>query len=117
MFATADRITLLFPADDLPARQRAERILALRNTAHTRLTACLGNPAATTALGDLAGRWAQLPAHLTVNALEQQPDLEQNLFQLACDTETELPTSCGPPAGDDALMVRIARNPGAVEQP
>jgi Flp pilus assembly protein TadD len=117
MFAAADRITLLFPADDLPARQRAERILALRNTAHSRLTACAANPAATAAPGDLAARWAQLPAHLSVNALEQQPDLEQNVFRLVCDTETELATSCGAPAGDDALIVRIARNPGAVEQP
>jgi tetratricopeptide (TPR) repeat protein len=117
MFATADRLLLLFPADDLPARLRAQRILTLRNTAHARLAACAANPAATVSLGDLAARWAQLPTRITPNALEQQPDLEQTLFQLACDTETRLATSCGAPAGDDALIVRIARNPGAVEQP
>jgi tetratricopeptide (TPR) repeat protein len=117
MFAAADRIQLLFPADDLPARLRAERILALRNTAHTRLTACSATPAGAAPLGDLMGRWKQLPAHLTVNGLEQQPDLEQTIFQLVCDTETVTASTCGAPTGDDALILRIARNPGAVEQP
>ncbi|HTW47762.1 MAG TPA: tetratricopeptide repeat protein [Acidobacteriaceae bacterium] len=117
MFATADRILLLFPADDLPARLRAERILTLRNTAHARLATCAANPATTASLGDLAARWEQLPTRITVNQLEQQPDLEQNLFQLALDTETVTAASCGAPTGDDALILRIAQNPGAVEQP
>jgi Flp pilus assembly protein TadD len=117
MFATADRITLLFPADDLPARLRAQRILTLRNTARARLTACAAAPAASAALGDLKDRWNQLPAHLTVNGLEQQPDLEQNIFRLVCDTETATATTCGAPSGDDALLLWMARNPGAVELP
>jgi tetratricopeptide (TPR) repeat protein len=117
MFATADRIQLLFPADDLPARLRAQRILTLRNTAKARLTACATTPAAAATLGDLMDRWTQLPAHLTVSALEQQPELEQTIFQLVCDTETITAASCAAPTGDDALIVRIAKNPGAVEQP
>jgi tetratricopeptide (TPR) repeat protein len=117
MFATADRIQLLFPADDLPARLRAQRILALRNTAKTRLLACASTPASVAPLGDIAARWTQIPTRLTAAALEQQPDLEQTIFQLVCDTETATATACGPPAGDDALILRIAGNPGAVEQP
>jgi tetratricopeptide (TPR) repeat protein len=117
MFATADRIQLLFPAEDLPPRLRAQRILTLRNTARARLTACTTAPAASTSLKNLADRWKQLPAHLTASGLEQQPDLEQTIFQLVCDTETITASSCGAPTGDDALILRIARNPGAVEQP
>lgn len=117
MFATADRIQLLFPAEGLPARLRAGRILALRNTAHARLTACLATPAGAAALGDLQDRWNQIPARLTVRGLEQDPDLEQSIFQLVCDTETVTASTCGLPTGDDALILRIAKNPGAVEQP
>ncbi|HTV15963.1 MAG TPA: tetratricopeptide repeat protein [Acidobacteriaceae bacterium] len=117
MFATADRIQLLFPAYDLPARLRAERILSLRNTAHARLAACSAAPATAAALGDLVDRWNQLPARLTVSGLEQDPDLEQTIFQLVCDTETVTASACGQPSGDDALILRIAKNPGAVEQP
>lgn len=117
MFATADRIQLLFPADDLPARLRAQRILTLRNAAKARLSACAATPAAAAALRDIAARWTQIPAHLSAGALEQQPDLEQTILQLVFDTETVAATSCGPPAADDALILRIAKNPGAVEQP
>lgn len=117
MFAAADRIQLLFPADDLPPRVRAERILALRSTAHARLAACSAQPAGATTPGDLMDRWNQLPAHLTVNGLEQNPELEQAIFRLVCDTETVTASACGPPKGDDALILRIAKNPGAVEQP
>jgi tetratricopeptide (TPR) repeat protein len=117
LFATADRIQLLYPADDLPARLRAQRILTLRNTAHARLAACTATPAAAASLENLAARWAQIPAHLSATALERQPDLEQTIFQLVCDTETATAPACGPPAGDDALILRIARNPGAAEQP
>ena len=48
--------------------------------------------------------------------LEQKPDLEQTILQLAYDTETTTTQVCGAPTGDDALLLRIARNPAAVEQ-
>jgi tetratricopeptide (TPR) repeat protein len=117
MFSTADRIQLLFPADDLPPRLRAQRILTLRNTAHARLTACTANPATAAQLADITGRWNQLPARLTASGLEQEPDLEQTIFQLVCDTENLTASSCGAPTGDDAMILRMAKNPGAVEQP
>jgi hypothetical protein len=53
---------------------------------------------------------------LTVSKLEQQPDVEQRLVQLAYDTETATAAVCGPPSGDDATLLRIAQNPNAVEQ-
>ena len=71
---------------------------------------------ANTKTADLAARWAQLPAALTVNRLEQDPDLEQSVIQLAYDTETILASTCGAPTGDDASLLRIAQHPSTVEQ-
>jgi tetratricopeptide (TPR) repeat protein len=122
---TADREMLnnslhildLYPAFDLPARVRAERVLAARKTGRARLTACAASPAAAPEpLAPIVTRWAQVPARLPVAELEQQPDLEQSILQLVYDTETVTAQVCGSPTGDDALLLRIARNPGAVEQ-
>ncbi|MGB9148005.1 MAG: hypothetical protein WCC14_19440, partial [Acidobacteriaceae bacterium] len=81
------------------------------------LTACAASTSAAPApLASVVTRWAQLPTQLAVNELEQQPDLEQTILQLVYDTETVTAQVCGAPTGDDALLLRIAHNPGAVEQ-
>jgi len=117
MLATSQRILDLYPALDLPARVRAERILAARKTARARLTACAAATAAAPApLASIVTRWAQNPTRLPLDQLEQQPDLEQNILQLVYDTETVTAQACGAPTGDDALLLRMAQNPGAVEQ-
>lgn len=154
LLANANRILVLYPDINLPARARAERILAAKKIAYRRLAACSAPPAAApppakgvslkknpatnseapvqaavnTALSAaisalppqiaaLQARWKQLPARLTVRALAQQPDLEQSIMQLVYDTETTTAQVCGAPTGDNALLLAIARNPGAVEQP
>lgn len=117
MLETSQRILLLYPALDLSPQNRAQRILHARDTAHQRLTNCTAsNPAAPAKLSSLLARWDQLPPQLTLQQLEQQPDLEQTILQLVYDTETLTAPVCGAPAGDDALLLRIANNPGAVEQ-
>ncbi|HEY1808212.1 MAG TPA: hypothetical protein VGG42_06600 [Acidobacteriaceae bacterium] len=117
MVDTASHILLLFPALDLSPRSRAERILYIRKVTRDRLSACTtSNAAAAPKLSSIVSRWDQLPSQLTLSQLEQQPDLEDSILQLAWDTETATAQSCGPPSGDDALLLRIARNPGAVEQ-
>lgn len=116
MLDTANRILVLYPGYEEPARIRAQRLLALRDIARKRLTACSSDPAAAARLGSLISRWGQLPSRLTVQQLEQQPDLEQSMLQLVFDTETTTAQTCGAPSGDDALLLRIAQNPGAVEQ-
>jgi tetratricopeptide (TPR) repeat protein len=118
MLDTANHILLLYPSLNQPPHQRAQRILAAKNTAHRRLTSCT---ASTTAIpppiSALVARWEQLPPHLTAPQLEQNPDLEQTLLQLVYDTETATAQACGAPAADDALLLRIAHNPSAVDQP
>lgn len=116
MLDTANRVLLLNPAADLPARARAQRILADKNTAQARLAACVSSQPASPQVASLSRRWSQLPPHLTVYQLEQNPDLNQSILQLLYDTETTTAQVCGPPAGDDAILLRIAQNPGAVEQ-
>lgn len=114
---TSSHILLLFPALDLPSRSRAERILYLRKIARDRLSACsTSNPSQAPQLASIVGRWDQLPSQLRLRTLEQQPDLENTVLQLAYDTETATAQVCGAPTGDDALLLRIARNPGAVQQ-
>ena len=116
MLDASNRILLLFPGYQQPARIRAQRLLALRDIAQKRLAACTANTAVGPQLGSLSTRWGQIPKRLTVSQLEQQPDLEQSMLQLVFDTETTTAQTCGAPAGDDALLLRIAQNPGAVEQ-
>ncbi len=116
MLATTNRVLLLYPAADLPARARARRILADKNLALARLTGCAASPSASPKLAPLVSRWSQLPTHITLDRLEQQPDLNQTILQLVYDTEKITAQVCGAPIGDDAILLRIATNPGAVEQ-
>jgi tetratricopeptide (TPR) repeat protein len=64
----------------------------------------------------LAERWQQLPAKISVTALEKDPELPQTQIQLIYDTEIVTQEVCGAPAGDDALLLRIAQGPNEVEQ-
>lgn len=117
MLDTAIHVQLLYPSLTLAPRARSQRILAMRSTAQQRLTDCASsNAAAPPQLAALLGRWSQVPPKLTASKLEQQPDLEQAIVQLVYDTETATAQACGAPTGDDALLLRIARNPMAVEQ-
>lgn len=114
MLSDADHILLLYPGDDLSVRARAERILSNRKTAQARLAACpdSNNPA----IQALNGQWQQMPATLRLLQLEQNPELQQQIMQLVYQTEIVTSQQCGAPTGDDALLLKIARAPEAVEQ-
>lgn len=117
MLQTAQRVLLLYPSPNLPARAQAERILADRKTARARLTSCSASTAvAPPQLASIISQWAQVPPHTTVSALEQNQDLEKTILQLIYNTEIVTAKVCGAPTGNDALLLRMARNPAAVEQ-
>ncbi len=117
MLDTSLHILLLYPAYTLTPRDRAARVLAAKGIGRNRLVDCATTSAAAPSqLAPLVTRWEQLPPRLTVLDLEQNPDLEQSTMQLVYDTETLSTQICGPASGDDALLLRIARNPNAVEQ-
>jgi tetratricopeptide (TPR) repeat protein len=64
----------------------------------------------------LVERWQQLPVRLTLADLEKDPELAQAQIQLIYDTELITQQVCGAPAGDDALLLRIAQAPNQVEE-
>lgn len=117
MLDTSLHVMLLYPSFDLTPRSRAQRVLAIRDIARQRLTACVStSPPGSPKLADVVSRWNQLPAQLTVSQLEQQPNLEQTIVLLGFETETAAATACGTPTGNDALLLRIANNPYVVDQ-
>ncbi len=67
-------------------------------------------------LQSLTERWKQVPATLSLRELEDDPDLAQTQIQLIYDTEMITQQVCGAPAGDDALLLRIAQAPNQVEE-
>ena len=114
---TSSHVLAIYPAFDLAPHVRAERVLAIRNLTRQRLSTCASaNPSAPPKLSGLVYGWGQLPAEMTTRELEQNPDLEQTILHLAWDTETVTAQACGPPTGDDAILLLIARDPYAVEQ-
>ena len=64
----------------------------------------------------LATRWQQSPKNITAKDLEDDPDLAQSQVHLIYDTEIVTQQVCGDPAGDDALLLKIAQNPNQVEE-
>jgi tetratricopeptide (TPR) repeat protein len=61
-------------------------------------------------------RWQQSPKKITLTELVNNPDLAQSQVQLIYDTETATQQVCGPPTGDDALLLKIAQTPNQIEE-
>lgn len=117
MLDTSLHVLALYPSWRLSPKDRAARVVAAKDIARSRLVDCATTSASAPAhLAALVSRWEQLPPRMTLLSLEQNPDLEQSIMQLVYDTESLSTQVCGPPSGDDALLLRIARNPDAVEQ-
>jgi tetratricopeptide (TPR) repeat protein len=74
------------------------------------------NPAPVDPLLGLTQRWQQLPVTISASDLEKDPELTQAQIQLIYDTELVTQQVCGAPAGDDALLLRIAQSPNQVEE-
>ncbi len=138
--AEATRLLDLYPWGLLPPRTRALRVLDARAIVRKHLRACLpaGDPVggATTpnnasaapkneatlntppdALSAVVARWHDEPRRLTLADLLADPDREAAELDLVYSTEIALNAACGTPTGDDALLLRIAQAPDAVEQP
>lgn len=115
MLADSDHILLLYAGPGLDVRARAQRILTNRKIAQDRLAECLnGNPPP--ALQSITDQWQQLPKAIRLLQLEQDPELEQKIMKLVLDTEIVTSQACGTPTGNDALLLKIAQAPEAIEQ-
>lgn len=116
MLSDSERILELYPDPNLSVRARAERIANAVKIARARLTACFAGANASGEMADLQGQWKQVPAGLSVRMLEQNPQLEQTTMSLVYETEEQTAQVCGAPTGDDALLLKIAQAPLAVQQ-
>ena len=79
-------------------------------------TAPKATPSSADLLQDVMTRWKQVPPELSLNDLENDPDLAQTQIQLIDDTELVTQQVCGEPGGDDALLLKIAQAPNRVEE-
>lgn len=73
-------------------------------------------PPAVDPLQALLKRWQELPVRLSTAQLAKDPDLAESEIQLIYDTEIVTQQVCGPPTGDDALLLKIAQAPNQVEE-
>ncbi len=103
------------PAPASPQTSNPLKSLASRLTGKTKApTNQTPSPPPVDPLQALAARWQQPPA-VKVADLENNPELAQTQIQLIYDTEIITQQVCGAPAGDDALLLRIAQAPNHVE--
>jgi tetratricopeptide (TPR) repeat protein len=118
------QILLLYPSPALTVRAQAERVLRDRNLVYERLRGCKvplpGEPpdnAAPPLLAAAVRNWESLPDFATLNVprLEQDADLRQQVMKRVYETERAADKSCDAATGENALLARIAANPGAVE--
>jgi len=116
MLENSARILELYPGPDLRVRARAERIANNVRIARARMASCFANANAGGEMADLQGQWQQIPVNLSVRTLERNPELEQTTMSLVYDTEEQTAQVCGAPTGDDALLLKIAQAPLAVQQ-
>jgi tetratricopeptide (TPR) repeat protein len=116
MLSDSQRVLQLYPDPDLSVRARAERIANAVKIARARLTECFASANASGEMADLQGQWQQVPAKLSVRMLERNPQLEQTTMSLVYETEEQTAQVCGAPTGDDALLLKIAQAPLAVQQ-
>jgi tetratricopeptide (TPR) repeat protein len=116
MLENSVRILQLYPDPNLNVRARANRIVTDAKIARARLTSCLANTNAAGARTQLQNQWQQIPLDLSARTLEQNPQLEQTTMNLVYDTEEQTAQICGAPTGDDALLLKIAQAPLAVQQ-
>jgi len=115
---------LLYPSPALSSRAQAERTLRDRNLVFQRLKACniplpgeSGGRPPDPAMAAALAEWNQLPIgpKLTVPMLQKDEALRHSVIQLVYQTDRAAEKPCGPSTGENALLSRIAKNPGAVE--
>lgn len=106
-----ERLQQLDPVESLPAAERARRVLEDATLAQQRLASCLANNTSVppASLAALSSQWSAMQPSLNAHALIQNPDLENATMHLIDTTETSTPGLCGAPAGDDALLLRLAQ--------
>lgn len=116
LMENARRIQDLTVSQDLPAREREEHLLRDLSIAKLRYTGCLakldtGSPEPPD-LQTLDADWHAADSFLNKHSALDNGDDEANMTKLVFDTEEETQKLCGPPVGDDALLLLLANRSG-----
>lgn len=120
LLKNSERALTIVPFKTLPARDRAVRTVAARETARKRFESCSlqvaqsgGSPSS---LQVLSTAWAAKTAGVTARMLLRNPDAEDATVKLIFDTELQTKQACGVPGGDDALLLILAQSPNALDE-
>lgn len=120
LMKNSERALTIVPFKTLPARERAMRTAAARETARKRFESCSlqvaqsgGSPSS---LQILSTAWASRTAGASARVLLRNPDAEDAAMKLIFDTELETRQACGAPEGDDALLLLLAQSPGSLDE-
>ncbi|MEO8738028.1 MAG: tetratricopeptide repeat protein [Edaphobacter sp.] len=120
MLANSERILELRPSGKLRPSERVARILEDRAIAKKRFVGCMAqfDPATTLApeLQQLKMTWASSDATAGRVALLRSLAKQDAAVQLIYDTELLTSQFCGAPAGDDALLLLLAKSPEVAER-
>jgi tetratricopeptide (TPR) repeat protein len=115
MATNAQRLLDLSLSQDLPPNERAEHILFASRVAKARLNSCslqVTGPAGTPPpLQDLGARWKAASTMGSMKMLTENPEDQYRMVSLINDTELQTRQVCGPPTGDDALLLLLASRP------
>ncbi len=115
------RMLQLIPFDSLPPRQHDSRILQAADIAHTRYESCLAGlqahsdpNASNPDLVALGTQWTALGSP-NAHALEGNIALQNRITAWTSQAEIVTAKVCGPPTGDDALLLELAQTPDKSE--
>jgi tetratricopeptide (TPR) repeat protein len=120
----AVQVLLLYPSPALSARAQAERILRDRSLILDRIHTCglpgpgeAGGQIMSPEMSNALNEWTAIPgwSNLTVQRMQKDEDLRNSVMKVIYDTVQAADKTCGTPTGENALLSRIAANPGAVE--
>ncbi|MGO8717834.1 MAG: tetratricopeptide repeat protein [Acidobacteriaceae bacterium] len=118
---TYQRMLQLVPLYSLPPKQHVARVLQAAEIAHQRYQGCLedlqsrNDPhAAAPDLLALGTQWTQLGS-LNARALAGKVPLQQSVMDWTNQSELLTAKLCGPPTGDDALLLQLAEVPDKTE--
>jgi tetratricopeptide (TPR) repeat protein len=119
MMDTSAQIFTLDLSKKLPLHERVARILKARDLAKKRFGSCNAQVSAASGLPSplqtLGARWASKEATVDRATLLNDSTEQDAVIKLIYDTEVQTSQICGPPTGDDALLLLLAKSPKAME--
>jgi tetratricopeptide (TPR) repeat protein len=114
-----ERILQLTLSSDLPAQERAAHLLTAASIAKVRFDACSAqlqnNPIAAASLAALKPEWQSATRFLNRKVSLQNANDQNSLAQLVFNSEVQTSRVCGPPTGDDALLLQLAKSEGQAQ--